>query len=39
MTESTFWLIFVVALGLPGATIGLFLRRLEKKLEIGRAHV
>ena len=33
MTESTFWLVFVVALGLPGATIGLFLRRLEKKLD------
>ena len=33
MTDSTVWIILVVALGLPGAIIGMFLRRLEKKLD------
>ena len=31
MTDSTLWIIFVVALGLPSAIVGIFVRRLEKR--------
>lgn len=37
MTESTVWIILVVALGLPGALMGLLFRRLEKKLDQAEA--
>lgn len=33
ITNSTIWIIFVVALGLPSSIMGLLLRRLEKKIE------
>ena len=33
MPNSIMWAVFVVALGLPGATVGLLFRRLEKKLD------